>query len=174
MSSETISPEGITDRVRRLAEDFASSRGLEVFQVEYKPSGQLLRVFLDRRYGQVSIDDCSAVSEKLSIALDEQDLIPHAYRLEVSSPGLDRPLRNEEDYRRFRGEKAKFLLSQPINGTTSLRGAISEVQNSMLRIEPEAGEPLWLPLTQIRSARLDPLPSPAGPNRGPKRTKKKR
>ncbi len=139
-----------------MAEQCAASRGLEIFDVEYKPGGQMLRVFLDRRLGQVGLDDCAAVSEQLSAALDEHDIIPHSYRLEVSSPGLDRPLRGEDDYQRFRDEQAKLLLSQPVNGTTSLRGRIGEVRSGMLRMEPDGQEPLWLPLSQIRSARLDP------------------
>jgi ribosome maturation factor RimP len=161
----------ITGLVRRMAETIASARGLEVFQVEYKPGGQLLRVFLDRPSGQVGLDDCSAVSGQLSAQLDEQDLIPHAYRLEVSSPGLDRPLRDEDDFIRFRGEFAKLALAQPVNGVSSLRGRIGECRNGMLRLETDGGEPLWMPFSQLRSARLDPAPPPPGPG---SKAKKKR
>lgn len=160
------------DRVRQLAEPLAEARGLTVLEVEYRPGGQLLRVFLDRRHGQVGIDDCSAVSQQLSAALDQQDLIPHAYRLEVSSPGPERPLRGQEDYARFRGERARLELSQPNGGSSVVRGAIGEVQSGMLRIEPEGQEPLWVPLSQIRSARLDPAASrPLRPGRIKKKTR---
>jgi ribosome maturation factor RimP len=160
------------ERVRRLAESLAEVRGLSVLEVEYRPGGQLLRVFLDRRHGQVGIDDCSAVSQQLSAALDQQDLIPHAYRLEVSSPGPERPLRGEEDYARFRGERARMSLAQPNGGSTVLRGAIGEVQSGMLRLEPEGQEPLWVPLSQILSARLDPAaPRPPLPGKTRKKTR---
>lgn len=171
MSNEPAVQGSIAARVRQLAEPLAESRGLRVLDVEYKPGGQLLRVFLDRVHGQVSLDDCSAVSDQLSAALDEQDLVPHAYRLEVSSPGLDRPLRTDEDYARFRGEPARLLLTQPVGGSSSLRGRIGELRNGMLRLEPDGQEPLWIPLAQIRSARLDPLPPPAGK---PDRKKRKK
>ncbi len=150
----------IIDRVRRLAEPVAEARGLSVLEVEYRPGGQLLRIFLDRRHGQVGIDDCSVVSQQLSAALDQQDLISHPYRLEVSSPGPKRPLRGVEDYARFRGERAKLWLAQPNGGSIVVRGAIGEVKSGMLRLEPEDQEPLWVPLSQISSARLDPMAVP--------------
>lgn len=162
--------EDITVRVRRLAETAAAARGLAVLEVEYRPGGQLLRVFLDRRHGQVGIDDCSAVSQQLSAALDELDLIPRAYRLEVSSPGLDRPLRGEEDFLRFRGEPARLTLERPAGGAAVSRGRIGEMRNGMLRIEPDGEEPVWVPVSQIRSARLDPAPAPQGrPGKNPRR-----
>lgn len=160
------------DRVRHLAEPLAEARGLSVLEVEYRPGGQLLRVFLDRRHGQVGIDDCSAVSQQLSAALDQQDLIPHAYRLEVSSPGPERPLRGEEDFARFRGERARLSLAQTNGASSVMRGTIGEVQNGMLRLEPDGQEPLWVPLSQIRSARLDPMaPRPPLPGKTRKKTR---
>jgi len=163
-------PEEIIAKVRRLAEIPASARGLEVSDVHYKAGGQILRVVLDRINGSVDINDCQAVSEQLSAELDALDLIPHAYRLEVSSPGLDRPLRREEDYRRFQGETAKLILRQPIAGNSVIRGRLADCRNGMLRLEVAGGEPLWLPLSQVRSARLDP--EPLAP-RGRKREKKR-
>lgn len=172
MNDDTADSGSIAARVRQLAEPLAEARGLRIFEVEYKPGGQLLRVCLDRFRGQVGLDDCSALSEQLSAALDERDFIPHAYRLEVSSPGLDRPLRNEEDYARFRGESARLVLTQPAGGTSSLRGRIGEIRSGMLRLEPDGQEPLWVPLAQIRSARLDPLPPPPGKTVRAKRKKR--
>lgn len=167
-----LDPEEIIAKVRRLAEIPASARGLEVSDVHYKPGGQVLRVVLDRVNGSVDINDCQAVSEHLSAELDALDLIPHAYRLEVSSPGLDRPLRREEDYRRFRGEAAKIILQQPIAGNSVLRGRLADCRNGMLRLEVEGGEPLWLPLSQVRSARLDPEPLVPQARRREKRKKR--
>jgi len=146
----------IETKVWKLAEPLAQARGLEVFLVEFKPGGRLLRVYLDRKLGSVGLDDCQAVSEKLSEILDQEDIIPHAYRLEVSSPGWDRPLRGQEDYLRFRGEMARLWLFQPVSGSLNLTGRIGEIQNGMLRFYPLGQDPLWLPLSQIRSARLDP------------------
>lgn len=160
----------IVEKIKSLTEPLAEARGLMVLEVEYKPGGQLLRVYLDRRLGQVGIDDCSAVSEQLSAILDEVDIIPHTYRLEVSSPGLDRPLRGEGDFIRFKGEAAVLTLSQPAGGSLVVRGTIGDIQNGMLRLAPQGQEPLWVPLSQIRSARLDPAaPKPPRPGKGNKK-----
>ncbi len=162
MAADRHSAEEIENRVRELAEPLARDRGLEIFAVEYRGGGHLLRVFLDRRYGPVTLDDCQAVSERLSALLDEHDFIPQSYRLEVSSPGLDRPLKGQDDYLRFQGEYARLLLLQPASGNMALVGRIGEVQNGMLRLHPQGQDPLWLPLSQIRSARLEPLAERGG------------
>ncbi|MRR08923.1 ribosome maturation factor RimP [bacterium] len=104
-------PQAVIERVRALARPVAAELGLELFDVEYQPRGGLLRVVIDRPAGEVGIGDCQAASERLSAALDEADPIPHAYRLEVSSPGLDRPLRGPDDYRRFRGRLAHLVVA---------------------------------------------------------------
>ena len=99
------------DRVRAIAERVASSHGLEVWDVvsRRETSGQVMRVFIDRPGPaatpdeSVSIEDCELVSREIGTILDVEDPLPFAYTLEVSSPGLDRPLRGETDYRRFAG-----------------------------------------------------------------------
>lgn len=152
----------IAAKVAELTQPLAQSRGLEVFSVEYKSGGQLLRVFIDRRGGSVGLEDCQAVSEQLSNKLDEIDLVKHTYRLEVSSPGLDRPLRNEDDYNRFSGERAKLALAKPLGGMSTVQGRIGECRNGMVRMELDGGESLWVPLGQLRWARLDPSGASGG------------
>jgi ribosome maturation factor RimP len=170
----TVNPQDIVAMVRNLAQPLAEARGLELFEVEYKPGGRMLRVFLDRRNGYVDIGDCSVVSQQLSAELDRLDFIPHAYRLEVSSPGLDRPLRNGDDYRRFSGQRARFVLTQPLNGMASFSGQIRECRQEVVNIVLAGGESLWVPLGQVKSARLEietaPDRDPAGAGRK-KRTK---
>ena len=103
--------QNLADRVRPVAARVAQAHGLEIFDVQFRreASGMVLRVQIDRpgpaatAEESVSVEDCAVVSRDLSAVLDVEDVIPTAYTLEVSSPGLDRPLRKAEDYRRFAG-----------------------------------------------------------------------
>ncbi len=103
---------GWLDKLRVLAQGTARSFGCELFELENRLSGRrwLLRVTLDRLDGPVTIADCEAVSRQLSAQLDVEDLVPHAFDLEVSSPGVERPLRSAADYERFRGKAARVIL----------------------------------------------------------------
>lgn len=148
------SPEEIAARVRELAQPIANELGLDLFDVEYQPHGGLLRVFVDRPAGEVGIGDCAAVSERLSNALDAADPIPHAYRMEVSSPGLDRPLRCPDDYRRFRGRLAHIILAQPVDNRSDVTGRIDELNGGMVKLTLSSAERLWVPLAQVRKAKL--------------------
>ncbi len=149
-----IAPERIAGELRELARTAADGLGLELFDVEYRPRGGLVRVFIDRPASEVSIEDCAAVSERLSAALDAADLVPHAFRLEVSSPGLDRPLRGPDDYRRFRGRLARLVLAPPADGRGDITGRIGELEGGMVRLLLDGGQGLWLPLSQVRQGRL--------------------
>src|SRR5947208_10810286 len=101
----------VVERVRNLAARVAGSYGLDIFDVQFRreAGGMVLRVRVDRpgpsatAEDSVSVDDCARVSRDLSAMLDVEDFVPVAYTLEVSSPGLDRPLRHADDYRRFAG-----------------------------------------------------------------------
>jgi ribosome maturation factor RimP len=141
--------------VTALAQPVLQELGLELFELEFKAGNPVLRVFIDRPGGSVSIDDCALVSGRLSLRLDESDLIPWAYRLEVSSPGLDRPLRREEDYRRFCGRLARLWLSQPLGGRLDYVGRIGEFHQGMVKLQLQEQESIWVPLTQIKKARLE-------------------
>src|SRR5919204_5455512 len=104
----------VVEQVRSIATRVAASYGLEIFDVQFRREGRgmVLRVQVDRpgpaatAEESVSVEDCAHVSRDLSAILDVEDVVPGAYTLEVSSPGLDRPLRREDDYRRFAGRRA--------------------------------------------------------------------
>jgi len=99
-------------KMRTMAEGAARMFGCELFDLEHRPAGKrvLIRVTLDRLDGPVTIQDCESVSRQLSVQLDVEDLIPHAFELEVSSPGVERPLRRAPDYERFKGQLASILM----------------------------------------------------------------
>ena len=159
------------ERVRAAAVRVARSYGLEVFDVQLRREavGLVLRVIIDRpdpgrpvppEDDAVGIEDCQRVSQDLSALLDveEEDLgadaLGQAYTLEVSSPGLDRPLRHEADYRRFTGRKAKLVTSEPLNGQSAFAGRLAGVTDGVVLLE-EGRKVHRVPLAQIKRARLD-------------------
>jgi ribosome maturation factor RimP len=142
----------------------AASYGLDIFDVELRREGgqQVLRVVLDRpgpnrtAEESVSLDDCARVSEELSAILDVEDVVPaDRYTLEVSSPGLDRPLRLADDYRRFAGRRAKIVLSEPVARQTAFAGRLLGVEDDDVLFESEGGKQVRLPLRLITRAHLD-------------------
>lgn len=151
------------ERVRELAARVAGARGLDIFDVDLRREGgqQVLRVVVDRPgpaatpEESVSIDDCARVAEELGTLLDVEDVIPAAYTFEVSSPGLDRPLRHADDYRRFAGRWAKIVTTEPVNRQTAFSGRIQGVEGDDVLFESEGKKPVRLPLRLIARARLE-------------------
>lgn len=125
-----------------------------VQQVRPATGSALLRVYIDREDG-ITLDDCEAVSRQLSGLLDVEDPIPGHYDLEVSSPGLDRPLFNAEQLERFSGARARVRLDAKLDGRRSFDGILRGIDVGRLRIEVD-GEDFELPLEMIDSARLVP------------------
>lgn len=150
----------IIKKVSDLAGSFLSGMGLELYDVEYSDVSGQLRVFIQRPQAGVSMGDCANVSRKLSEELDKEDLIESAYMLEVSSPGLDRPLKKETDYQRSLGRLAKMKLVQPVAGSYELTGRLLEYREGTVKMAIEGQEPIWIPLSQIKKARLELEKSP--------------
>lgn len=154
---------GPLDRVRELAARVAAAHGLEIFDVEWRREGggQVLRVVLDRPgpaarpEESVSIDDCARVAEELGTLLDVEDAVQTAYTFEVSSPGLDRPLRHADDYRRFAGRSAKIVTAEPVGRQTAFAGRIRGVEGDEVLFESEGKKLVRLPLRLITRARLE-------------------
>jgi ribosome maturation factor RimP len=151
------------DRVRPLAIRVAASYGLEIFDVELKREGsqQVLRVIVDRPgpaatpEESVSIEDCARVAEELGTLLDVEDVMPGGYTFEVSSPGLDRPLRSADDYRRFAGRWAKIVTSEPVQRQTAFSGRVKGIEGDDVLFESEGKKLMKLPLRLITRARLE-------------------
>ena len=151
------------ERIRELAAGIAAAYGLEVFDVSYDRDGGtfVLRVVLDRpgpsatAEDSVSLEHCAKVSEELSAVLDVEDVVPDAYTLEVSSPGLDRPLRTRDDFQRFAGRLAKIVTAEPIARQTAFAGHLRGVEGDDVLFENEGGRLVRLPIGLIRRARLE-------------------
>ncbi len=151
-----------TDRIIRAVENFArpvlDEMGLELVEVEFKrEAGWILRLFVDQEEG-VNLADCATVSRQVSSYLEVEDIIPHAYTLEVSSPGLERPLKRLEDFIRFSGRKARIKVKEPINGQRVFFGMLTKVdedkQNITLAVDDADGEQMVIDLDAVARARL--------------------
>lgn len=143
--------------LRDLLEPAVAALGCELVGVEYHPSGKhsLLRVYIDKPEG-VTVDDCSAVSYQVSGLLDVEDPIPGQYTLEVSSPGLDRPLFLARDFERFAGQQVKLRTRFPVDGQRNFRGVLRGLHEQQVVIEEQDGKCVSLPLDQVEQARLVP------------------
>jgi len=136
-----------------LLESTLNGLGYELVELEISNRGTMLRVFIDKPNG-INIDDCTLVSNHLSRLLAVE--LDYDYdRLEVSSPGLDRPLRKEADFKRFAGEKAQIKLRVPKDGQRKFSGVLRDVHNGILQLEVD-GELLSLDLANLDKARLIP------------------
>ncbi|TLY36171.1 MAG: ribosome maturation factor RimP [Nitrospirae bacterium] len=157
-------------RIRRIAEPILGSLGLVLVDVEMRGRGpnSLVRVVIERPVaGQtggesVTVQDCERAHVLVGHALDADDPIAHRYVLEVSSPGLDRPIRNAGEYERFRGRLARFKLAPPVAGLSVVTGRIMKLEEGRVVIEYVVGHgrrtetrELALPLADIREARLE-------------------
>jgi len=153
----------VVERVREIAGRVAADRGLEIFDVQFRREapGMVLRVQIDRpgpaasADESVSVDDCAHVSRDLSAILDVEDVVPTAYTLEVSSPGLDRPLRRSDDYRRFAGRLAKIVVRGRVDGQGFFRGRLGGVDGGEVLIDGEDGKTHRVPLDAITRANLE-------------------
>ncbi|TCV90884.1 ribosome maturation factor RimP [Sulfurirhabdus autotrophica] len=127
--------------------------GYELVELEMSNRGKMLRIYIDSPNG-IKIEDCTLVSNHLSRLLAVE--LDYDYdRLEVSSPGLDRPLRKEADFIRFAGEKAQIKMRVPVNGQRNFIGVLQEVQEGLLKLEVD-GTVLSLDLAAVEKARLIP------------------
>ena len=147
--------EFVIDKIEEFAEALLPSLGLELVEVQFRREGHgwVLRLFIDCE-GGVSLDNCTEVSREVSRFLDVEDLIGHAYHLEVSSPGLERPLRSLADFQKFSGEKARIRLRESLDGQKVFIGTIGQVEHDTIGLELEAGGTIRFTVEQISKARL--------------------
>jgi len=146
--------QAVVDSVTRLAEPLCQSEGLELVHVEYQrePGGVTLRIYLDK-LGGVTLDDCVDISRQLEDLLDvhASDLPP--YRLEVSSPGVDRPVGKFEDYQRFAGQQARIRLVAPVDGRKNFTGVLDGIVEGKIQLKMDDGV-VRLDFSDILRARL--------------------
>lgn len=147
----------VVDKVSAyLVETLLPSLGLELFDVQFRQEdrGWMLRIYIDNQDG-VSLDHCTEVSRDLSAYLEVEDFITHAYFLEVSSPGLERPLRNAKEFERFIGQFAKVKLHYPVNDQKVFIGTIQQVTDQgVVSLEVENTDGVSFSMEDVNQARL--------------------
>ncbi|MGA7828520.1 MAG: ribosome maturation factor RimP [Geobacteraceae bacterium] len=151
----------ILDKIDGLLQPLVTSLGLELVDVEYKREGRqmMLRIFLDK-VGGITLDDCAAVSKEFSALLDVEDIIPGKFTLEVSSPGLDRPLKSLSDFVRFSGKLVKVKTFEAIaddagNLRKSFLGQILGVNGDVLLLKLLDGQSASIPYAAVAKANLE-------------------
>ncbi len=148
--------EEIKEKIKEIIEIPILKRNIELVDLEWRRErrGWVLRIFIDKP-GGVTIEDCAKISGVVGEILDRENIIHHSYVLEVSSPGIERPLVKKEDYERFRGEKAKITLKTPVSGRKNFTGIIIGIKEDLVQMEVEGR--IWeFPLENIKKANLQP------------------
>jgi ribosome maturation factor RimP len=145
----------IIERVTEFAETLLPSMDLELVEVQFRREGHgwVLRVFIDSEQG-ITIDHCANVSREVSDYLDVEDLIDHPFNLEVSSPGIERPLRSLQDFKRFAGKKARVKLREHLDSQKVFEGVIQQSCDESVELVLEDKSTVILPFEHIRKARL--------------------
>jgi ribosome maturation factor RimP len=170
-SGITVTSEAHLERVRAAAERVARSSGLDIFDVQFRreSGGWVLRVVIDRPLRRaedgtvladspaeaIGIHECERVSTDLNAILDVEDVLDREYTLEVSSPGLDRPLRHPDDYRRFVGRLVKLLVPGGVDGQTHCEGRIQAVDDDWVVLAVGRNKEKRVPLGEVTKARLE-------------------
>jgi ribosome maturation factor RimP len=151
----------VVSKIERIAESVAVSGGIEIFEVELKGSGrnQLLRIFIDKPEG-ITHADCEFISREVGEQLDADDTLPGPYELEVSSPGVERKLKKWQHWERFRGQKAKVVLTEPAPGDLKhFDGVISQTSIDekgarTVTVELDGGQRITFPFEHVERANL--------------------
>ena len=146
--------ENVTAAIEQYAEPLLGDMGLELVEVQFRREGHgwVLRLYIDSDRG-ITVDDCTAVSRAMSAWLDVEELIEHAFHLEVSSPGLERPLKKPADFERFAGRKARIKLREPRDERRVFIGTLESVQENGLTLVVDE-KPVTIFFEEIARARL--------------------
>ncbi len=145
----------IVNEVSLIAESFLHEFGMEMVDVEFlfENGRWILRVFIDKEEG-VTVDDCASVSRELGDLIEAKSIIDYRYVLEVSSPGLNRPLKKESDFMRSIGKMVKLKMSRPINKRRNFIGRVTNVREGRISLLIDDSNLVELPLNEIDKARL--------------------
>ena len=146
-----------TEKVKGIAEPIVTAQGLNLVDIEYIKEGAnwILRVFIENEKGELNIDKCKIISKLLSKELDRVNPINNSYILEVSSPGIERPLKDANDYKRFTGKLIKVKTYAPFNGKKEITGKLEGINNDVIKINiGDKKGVIEIPLNKIAQANL--------------------
>ncbi len=147
----------VVDGLIKLIAPLMAQENLELVDLTYQkgPGGWTVALYIDKP-GGVTLDDCALWNNKVGEILDQTDLIPHTYSLEVSSPGIDRPLKKLADYQRFLGERVNVKLYSALNGQKNFHGNLKEATEESIVLVTDEKKEVVLPLQQVAKSKLDP------------------
>ena len=155
MGAPKMGKGSVTESIEELVTPITEENRLELVDVEYKKEGKnwFLRIFIDKE-GGVTVEDCTRVSREIEDLIDVEEVVPTSYVLEVSSPGLDRPLKKEKDFLRFKGKRAHVTTYTPIHEQKNFNGTIRDFQEDILFLDIDS-QSVEIPKNQIAKARLE-------------------
>ncbi len=144
----------LTPQIRELVREVVEDEGYELVHVEFASGGStpVLRIYADRP-GGITVSDCAELSRRVSVFLDVEDRIPGRYVLEVSSPGIERPLFSEYDYERFQGQEIRLTTAEKIGNRRNFTGTIEEFEGGVLKLRCEKGV-YEIPFGMIKKSNL--------------------
>ncbi len=146
----------MVEKISEIVKPVVDSFGLVLDNIEYIPHGKrwVLRIYIDKE-GGATLDDCQKVSVQVGNLLDAENIIPHAYLLEVSSPGLDRPLKRLDDYVKYTGRMIRLNTARPYDNKTTFTGRILSADAKRIRIETKGNGVVDILFPDITKARLE-------------------
>ncbi len=143
-----------TEELQAIIEPVAEAMGFEIVRISFGGGGRpILQIMAERPDGTMTVEDCTRLSRELSVVLDVENPVPGEYMLEVSSPGIDRPLTRLKDFERYAGFDAKLELYEPVNGQRRWRGVLAGVENDQIALADQ-NERHWFGFSEIRKAKL--------------------
>ena len=150
-----IDRKNIIARLEEIVGPILQDSGFELVEIEVGARGRkaIIRIFMDSEDG-VTIDDCTRMSEEIGVNLEATNPISESYVLEISSPGLDRPLTKERDFRRSIGDKIHLILKQPLDGEKELLGKLEAIENGIIKITYGKNKSFEISLGDIEKAKL--------------------
>ena len=145
-----------TEAINAIIERVTAREGLELVHWDLvgPKNNSVLRIFIDKP-GGVTHNDCEAVSKQVGTLLDVEDLIPTQYLLEVSSPGVDRPLYKPADYERFAGNKVKVRTQTPVNGQRNFKGKLLGIEANLVKLQVEGGNEIEIAFDNITKGNIE-------------------
>jgi len=150
------------ERLTELAEQIMAPLGMALVDLEYKREGRnmVVRLFIEKQEGGITLDDCSAVSRELSDILDVEDFLPENYTLEVSSPGICRPLKKVADYQRFVGHLVKVKTFETLtddggNKRKTFLGKLTGIEEGIISLHLQEGQNAAIPMDKVAKANLE-------------------
>ncbi len=144
----------IIEKIEKIVTPVVNEMGLSLVDIEYMQDGGYwyVRIYVENLNGEITLEECAAISGKIDEDVDK--LIEQRFFLEVSSPGIERPLKKIEDFIRFKGEKIKVSLKHKINDKKSFEGIITECKDSIIFLEIEEENIVEIPFSEVKKANI--------------------